>query len=231
MDSNIKRFWKKITPHKLINYLEISEAERKANIKRGNLKYVFEYLKHHAGRFVKQGDVLAYCDKRRAEDTNGEKPNFGDNSRQIEKLRKDKLPLEWIEIKRKEGLWFKYSPKMKSSFTEEIVLQHSKKSQSFTREILEKRIENAQYRCELTGNPITQVGANLDHFIPKEKGGQSTYENSVLLGEYLNTSKNNRMPVEWFCNTILTNFISLCNRVGLNITEVKEELIEFIQKI
>ena len=70
-------------------------AKKQLRIKNGQLNYVFEYLmmSENLGKFVEQGKVLKYCDERRNEDTNGVKPNFKDNSRQVEKLRKDLLQL------------------------------------------------------------------------------------------------------------------------------------------
>ena len=222
---------RKVTLHRVLHYKQLCEAEAKLNIKAGQKKYAFEYMKIHAGKFVKQGDLLEYCDKRRAEDTNGKKRTFKDNSRAIEALRKDKLPLEWIEIHRDGELWFKYCPQMKHKYTEQEHEKHASKKDSFTKQIIQERMKNAEYRCELTGISVENVGANADHFIPKEKGGKSTLENCVILGEYINTSKNSRMPVEWFCDTILRNFIKLCSRAGMDITAVKEEIINRIKDI
>lgn len=76
------------TKNKLITYIYLDNKLKKHT--KGQLKYVFEYLimPSNLDKFVKQGDVLLYCDQRRYEDTNGLKHNFKDNSRQVEKMRK-----------------------------------------------------------------------------------------------------------------------------------------------
>lgn len=221
-----KSHWRKLTVHRIVHYGQLCDAERRLGVRNGQKKYAFEFMKMNAGRFVKQGDLLEYCDKRRCEDTSGAKRTFKDNSRAIEALRKDKLPLEWAEVYRSGELWFKYAPTMKSVYTEEAMKKHIHKADSFTRSVVESQMEKAGYKCEITGIPVSYVGANADHFIPKEKGGQSVAENCVILGEHLNTSKNSRMPVEWFCDTMVRNFLGVCARSGMDIDEVKKEIAE-----
>lgn len=221
--------WKKITIlHRLKHYQLLCQAEKELKLKTGSVKYAFEYMKKHAGQFVKQGDLLAYCDKRRCEDTHGEKKNFKDNSRAIEILRKDKLPLRWTEVKKDGELWFKYTPWIKDTFTDEIHEKHKYKIDSFAKTIIQERLARAEYRCELTGIPVNTCKADADHFIPREKGGMSVIENCVILASPINTSKNKKMPVDWFCESILSNFLILTKRVGIQ-DEAKEKLIQFIQ--
>ena len=35
------------------------------------------------------------------------------------------------------------------------------------------------------------------------------------------------MPIEWFCETLLSNFMNICKHVGI-LNECKEKLIKFI---
>jgi 5-methylcytosine-specific restriction endonuclease McrA len=207
----------------------LCEAEKKMKVERGQKKYAFEYMKTHAGRFVMQGDLLAYCDRRRAEDTQGKRKNFKDNSRAIETMRKDKLPLEWAEIYVDGQLWFKYDPTVKERCTQEVVDRHAHKMDTFSNQTIITRIMAAKHRCEITGIPLVKSGdANADHFIPREKGGLSTEENCVILGSHLNTSKNNSMPIPWFCKTLLSNFLRICQRVGC-LDEAKEQIDKFVR--
>ena len=37
------------------------------------------------------------------------------------------------------------------------------------------------------------------------------------------------MPREWFCETLLTNFMIICKKVGI-LQECKEKIIKFIQE-
>lgn len=221
--------WRKTTLHRLLHYNQLCQAEARLHIKKGQLKYAFEYMKQNAGKFVKQGDLLMYCDKRRSEDTNGAQNNFKDNSRAIESLRKDKLPLEWIEVKKGKELWFKYCPDAKERYTEDVIEKHMYKKDSFTNDQIRSRIELAGHRCEITGIPVDLCKTDADHFIPREKGGLSILENCVILSSHLNTSKNSKMPVDWFSESILRNFLHICNRVGI-VEEAKSSLISFIQK-
>lgn len=223
-----KIFWKKPTPHSVRHYAVLCQAERELKLKTGSVKYAFEYMKKNAGKFVKQGDLLLYCDSRRCEDTKGEKKNFKDNSRAIEILRKDKLPLRWTEIKKDGELWFKYTPWIKEIFTDEIHEKHKYKVDSFTKTLIQERMTIAEYRCELTGIPVNTCKADADHFIPREKGGMSVIENCVILASPINTSKNKKMPIEWFCESILTNFLNICKRVGI-LDDAKKRIIEFVQ--
>ena len=222
-------YWKKMTLHRILHYHLLCKAEEQLKVKSGSVKYAFEYMKLHAGKFVKQGDLLLYCDKRRCEDTHGAKKNFKDNSRAIEILRKDKLPLRWTEVKKDGELWFKYTPWIKDIFADEIHEKHKYKVDSFTKPLIQERMTLAEFRCELTGIPVNTCKADADHFIPREKGGMSILENCVILASPINTSKNKKMPIEWFCESILTNFLNLSKRVGIE-KEAKEKLIQFIQE-
>lgn len=211
-----------------IHHALLCAAEQKMKVTRGQKKYAFEYMKAHAGRFVMQGDLLAYCDRRRAEDTDGKRKNFKDNSRAIETMRKDKLPLEWDEMYVDSELWFKYDPTVKERCTQEILDKHAHKKETFSSNVIRTRLQKANHRCEVTGIPLLNSGdANADHFIPREKGGLSTDENCVILGKHLNESKNNMMPIPWFCKTLLTNFLNICKRVGC-LDEAKQEIDKFL---
>jgi hypothetical protein len=211
-----------------IHLAQLCEAERKMGIKRGQKKYAFEYMKLNAGKFVKQGDMLSYCDSRRCEDTNGKSKNFKDNSRAIEQMRKDKLPLEWDEVYVDGELWFRYDPSIKEKYGDEIVNQHAHKTDTFSPDIIKSKLHENNHRCEITGIPFRESkDANADHFIPREKGGLSLKDNCVMLNAHLNTSKNKKMPVEWFCKSLLANFLNICRRLGM-IEGAKDEIIQYI---
>lgn len=213
-----------------LHYKQLCEAEAKLRVRNGQKKYAFEYMKLHAGKFVKQGDLLLFCDSRRAEDTNGKHKNFKDNSRQVEQMRKDKLPLEWDEVYVDGNLWFRYDPSVKERYVDDIIAQHEHKSESFNRELIKSKLQETNHKCEITGIPFrSSTDANADHFIPREKGGLSSSDNCVIINSYLNTSKNNIMPIEWFCKTLLTNFLSVCKRVSL-LDDAKLQLKQFIDE-
>lgn len=82
--------------------------------------------------------------------------------------------------------------------------------------------------CEITGLPASEGKLSADHFIPKEKGGKSDENNCVILNKILNEKKNKKMPNEWFCKSLLTNFMKICKRVGV-LEDCETKLINFIQ--
>lgn len=56
--------------------------------------------------------------------------------------------------------------------------------------------ERDKGRCQYTGKPLTKTTGNLDHVIPKSKGGKDTWENLVLCDKEINTIKGNKLPEE-----------------------------------
>lgn len=188
-----------------------------------------EYMKDRPCELINQGDLLLYCDKKRCEESKGEFKNYRDNSRGIESLRKDIMPLRWYEIKEKDGLYFAYIPELEELKIDEIATTAHKK-EGFSKVVIKKKMKSASYKCELTGLPIEVGSLAADHWYPKEKGGESTEENCVILNKILNEKKNNHKPVDWFCRHLLTNFLNICRRARMNMDEVKSKLIGFIEE-
>ena len=218
--------YRKFKEHR-INIL--NEAIEKYKFK-GQKQYAFEYILKHPTKMVKQGDLLAYCDKRRCEDTNGKKPNFKDNSRGIESLRKDRIPNSWKEKKVDGELYFIYLPELKELITDEIIENTKHKNDGFSNEILESKLKDSNYKCEITGLPVSEGHLAGDHWKPKEGGGKSNIENCVILNKILNEKKNKHDPIVWFCKHLLTNFLNICKRTGMDLETVKAKLINFIQE-
>lgn len=220
------KLWKKFA-RKEITRVKLEKIRKKH--KKGQLSYTFDYLLEPKNicRFVKQSDLLKYCDERRNTETNGEKPNFADNSRQIEKMRKDLYPLQWLEVIKNGDLYFMFYPELKNVVSTEIYEHHKHKSDGFTKAIIKKKMEETNYKCEITGLANDNGALAADHFIPKEKGGTSDETNCIILNKILNEKKNKNNPIEWFCNTLLSNFMNICKKVGI-IEECKIKLLEFI---
>jgi len=222
----LKKMYQKFKEHR-INILNKFKDNHKF---KGQKAYAIEYMLEHPTRMVKQGDLLYYCDKRRNEDTGGVKPNFKDNSRGIESLRKDITPNCWMEKRLNGELYFIYLPELKELVTDKIIKNTKYKNEGFTREILVSKLENCNYRCELTGLPKSEGYLAGDHWNPKERGGDSKIENCVILNKILNEKKNKHEPTDWFCKSLLTNFLNICKRTGMDLKIVKEKLINFIQE-
>jgi 5-methylcytosine-specific restriction endonuclease McrA len=52
------------------------------------------------------------------------------------------------------------------------------------------------YRCQYTGDIIDKKEADIDHIIPKSRGGKSTWDNLVVSTKKINRKKANKTPEE-----------------------------------
>ena len=188
--------------------------------------FAFDYMSKYPGQYVLLKDVQEYCSNSYKE-INGE--ILGDPPRSFEICRKNTLPLAWEEAKVSKYKLVRFNPSRVEKITDNIVNESKHKSDGFSKEMIDKRLKECNYTCELTGLPNTDGGLAADHFIPKEKGGQSVETNLIIINKILNEKKNNTQPVEWFCKSILTNFLNICKKTGLLNTETKQTLIEFIE--
>lgn len=68
-----------------------------------------------------------------------------------------------------------------------------KKEVKFTRHNIFERDKNT---CQYCGGVFDRKDLNLDHVLPREKGGQTTWENIVCSCILCNTRKGNRLPHE-----------------------------------
>lgn len=68
-----------------------------------------------------------------------------------------------------------------------------KKEVKFTRHNVFERDKNT---CQYCGKVFERVDLNLDHVLPRDRGGQTTWENIVCSCIPCNTKKGNRLPHE-----------------------------------
>jgi len=68
-----------------------------------------------------------------------------------------------------------------------------KKEVKFTRHNVFERDKNT---CQYCGKVFDRVDLNLDHVLPRDRGGQTTWENIVCSCIPCNTKKGNRLPHE-----------------------------------
>lgn len=73
-----------------------------------------------------------------------------------------------------------------------------------TKKTVLKLIQSQQYRCALTGLPLTPPTANLDHVVPLSQGGTHEIENCQVLRADINRAKGTLNNDE---------FIALCKAV------------------
>jgi len=212
--------------HKIIYWKQLDNAIKRCKIKKGANLYAMEYLKLKLNKYVRIKDVQEYCNDRTKQETGNP---LGDPPRAFEILRKDKLPLEWSEIQYRKNKYVKYTPHIKNKICSKIIDNHKHKGEGFSRAIIEEKIKFSNYKCCITGIPQDNGDLAADHFIPKEKGGLSDENNCIIINKILNEKKNKKMPIEWFCETLLTNFLNICKNVGI-LEECKNKLIKFIQE-
>lgn len=51
-------------------------------------------------------------------------------------------------------------------------------------------------RCQYTGKILTESNGNVDHVVPKSKGGKTTWTNCVLCHKEVNSKKGDKTPAE-----------------------------------
>ena len=68
-----------------------------------------------------------------------------------------------------------------------------KKEVKFTRENIFKRDD---YTCQYCGTQFEAQKLNLDHVVPRDKGGRTSWDNLVASCVPCNTRKGNKMPAE-----------------------------------
>jgi 5-methylcytosine-specific restriction endonuclease McrA len=52
------------------------------------------------------------------------------------------------------------------------------------------------YTCQFTGKQLDKNQLNIDHIVPRSKGGKNTWENLVTCHKDINTKKRDRTPSE-----------------------------------
>jgi hypothetical protein len=212
---------------KILYRIKIRYAEKESGVKSGANKDAFQYLWDNPDVFVSVSNVQDYCSQQ-SKIIKG-KP-LGDPSRAFEILRKDKLPLQWLETTIKGRKYVKYFPELKERYTSEIYNSQINRKDSFPRHVIDAKLNECNRKCAITGLPESEGKLAADHWNPKEKGGLSEPKNCVILNKHLNEKKNNMTPVEWFIG-LVTNFINVCITTGMDKEKVKSDLIQMIMKI
>lgn len=113
---------------KIIYYIQIQDAARRANITRGANLYAIEFLKQNLCKYVKLKDVQEYYNMRNKQETGS---LLGDPPRAFEMLRKNKLPNEWNEYIFMKIKYIKYSPRIKDKLNANIINDSKNKGDIF----------------------------------------------------------------------------------------------------
>lgn len=56
--------------------------------------------------------------------------------------------------------------------------------------------ERDQGKCQYTGKSLSTNEANVDHVVPKSRGGKTTWTNCVICHKEINSRKGDRTPLE-----------------------------------
>lgn len=78
-----------------------------------------------------------------------------------------------------------------------IVLNHFDKIPRQLAKFTQNNIwERDNFTCQYTGKKLTKKSGNIDHVIPRARGGKSTWDNCVLAHKDVNSKKANKTPEE-----------------------------------
>lgn len=105
--------------------------------------------------------------------------------------------LEWVEMDTKGDEYVLTTTRSNVKIPEVVVL--SRYDKVFTKNLrLTKRniYIRDRYKCQYTGKQLNFDEANIDHVIPRAKGGRNTWDNMVVCTKEINSIKGDRTPEE-----------------------------------
>jgi len=73
--------------------------------------------------------------------------------------------------------------------TDEIIENTKHRNDRFSKEIIKSKMDSSNYKCELSGLPVSEGHLAGDHWIPKEGGGESNIDNCIILNKILNEKR------------------------------------------
>ncbi len=115
---------------------------------------------------------------------------------------------DWFELSQiikenKSG--FVHTPKFKIAIPEIIVLKYYDKIQLEEPRLTRKNIyENYEYRCCYCGKKFDTTKLNIDHVMPRSRGGKTEWTNVVTSCISCNLKKGNKTPAEAGMKLILS---------------------------
>ena len=104
---------------------------------------------------------------------------------------------DWTSLPYNENEEYVYTVRGKIRIPKIVILSNfdkvPKKRPKFTAKNLWQRDEGI---CQYTGKKLTPNEGNIDHVLPKSRGGRSTWTNCVLSHKDVNARKGNKTPIE-----------------------------------
>lgn len=103
---------------------------------------------------------------------------------------------EWVKLPVEEGEPFIQSARMEVKCPEVIILLKYHKIPRMTRLTKKKIYMRDHGICQYTGKKLSPNEANIDHVIPRSRGGKFSWDNCVVCSKEINTKKADRTPDE-----------------------------------
>jgi 5-methylcytosine-specific restriction endonuclease McrA len=104
---------------------------------------------------------------------------------------------EWVKLPVREFDFAVATPKLRIRVPTVMVATHFARmpvrSPKLTRDAIFERDEGV---CQYTGERVGRTGGNLDHVVPRDRGGRDSFENLVWAKREINSLKANRLPHE-----------------------------------
>ena len=77
-----------------------------------------------------------------------------------------------------------------------VTLQFAKMPMRKVRPTHKNIMERDNYTCQYTGKQLPKSKLNIDHYIPKSKGGKDTFTNLITCSKELNSKKGSKSAAE-----------------------------------
>ena len=178
---------------------------KKINFREGSQKYyALEYIKScDLTKPIKMQDIITYCQN---------KKKFSDRKRSISLLLNETTNGLWDTKTHKNDKYYIFNPNLRNTIVNKSKIEPGT---YFSDEVKKKVLERANFKCELCFNSFTEVESNIDHWIPRSKGGNGTLKNGVALCQQCNNMKKGKIPEESF-KTFEKRFEEINKRVKNN---------------
>jgi len=188
----------------------VEDMRKVAKCRKGGLpNYFYDFLKTlKHDEFWTQPQATSYCNNQVEKDggvmwwvakrngigmrnSDGTPTNFGDPGRSLETIRREKFEGCWDEEKGEGNPLFRLNMDKYDKF---VLEGGQTKCHSFPEKIKKAIRKRCGGKCELCGH---KGAIEIDHFIPREKGGPSTMENANALCSRCNDRKCNKDPTDF----------------------------------
>ncbi len=104
---------------------------------------------------------------------------------------------EWIKLPVRDNDEFVQTPRGRIRVPQVVVLSQyarvPKRRPKFSARAIWARDGG---RCQYTGKPLQTQEGNIDHVLPRSRGGRTSWENCVLASKEVNSRKGDRLPHE-----------------------------------